>query len=289
MTPPESLAASLGDWLRDAAARLAPVSDTPRLDAELLAAHGLGLDRAAMLLRLRDLAAPADGAALIARRLAHEPIAHITGTRDFWTLTLKVGPDVLIPRPDSETLIEAAIDHFRDRAAPARILDLGTGSGALLLAALDAWPQASGLGIDASPAALAIARDNAAACGMAARAAFRQGDWCAGLEGERFDLVLANPPYIKTSAALDPQVLREPAMALFSGADGLDACRVLARQLSDALGIGAPAIVEIGFDQAESAAALFRAAGFIVAPRRDLGGRPRCLLLTRPESPRASH
>ena len=277
---------TLSDWLRGAAARLAPVSDTPRLDAELLAAHALGLDRTAMLLRLRDLAAPADGEALIARRLAHEPVAHIIGTRDFWTLTLKVGPEVLIPRPDSETLIEAATAHFRDRPPPRFILDLGTGSGALLLAALDVWPEARGLGIDASPAALAIARDNAAACGMADRARFREGDWCAGLEGERFDLVLANPPYIKASAALDRQVLREPAMALFSGADGLDACRALARQLPAVLAAGAPAIVEIGFDQAESAAALFRAAGFAVALRHDLGGRPRCLLLTRLESAR---
>ncbi len=275
------MSGSLSAWLRAAAARLAPVSDTPRLDAELLAAHALGLDRAAMLLRLRDMVEPAGTEALLARRLAHEPLAHILGTRDFWTLTLKVGPDVLIPRPDSETLIEAAIDHFRDRPPPRHILDLGTGSGALLLAALDVWPQARGLGIDLSPAALAIARDNAVACGMAARTDFREGIWCTGLgEDERFDLILSNPPYIKTCAVLDRQVLREPAMALFSGVDGLDACRVLARQLPGVLGTGAPAIIEIGFDQEESAGALFRAAGFIVASRIDLGGRPRCLILT---------
>jgi release factor glutamine methyltransferase len=277
-----SVSSALADWLWEGAARLSTVSDTPRLDAELIAAHALGLSRADMLLRLRDLAVPEGAEALLQRRLAHEPVAHLTGSRDFWTLTLKVTPDVLIPRPDSETLIEAAIDHFRDRPPPRRILDLGTGSGALLLAALDVWPQASGVGVDISPAALAIARENAGACDMAGRAEFRIGDWCEGLEWEGFDLVLSNPPYIKKSASLDAQVLCEPEMALFGGADGLDAYRVLARQLpgfNDSLLLAA---IEIGWDQRETAAALFAKAGFTVAIRSDLAGHPRCLVLTSP-------
>ncbi len=278
--PPHRAPGPLDQWLRQAGARLAPVSGTPRLDAELLAAHALGLRREEMILRLPDLALPDGLDALLARRLTREPVAQILGTRDFWSLTLKVTRDVLVPRPDSETLIEAAIDRFEGRAPPRRILDLGTGSGALLLAALDQWPGANGLGIDSSPAALDVARDNAHATGLAARAAFQAGDWGAGL-AERFDLILCNPPYIRDDAMLPPDVAHyEPAQALFGGADGLDAYRVLARQIGELLAPGGIALFEIGFDQGESAAALFRAQGFAVAVRRDLAGNARCLAVT---------
>ncbi|BAK68336.1 protein methyltransferase HemK [Sphingobium sp. SYK-6] len=270
----------LADWLRMATARLAPVSDTPRLDAELLAAHALAMSREAMLLALPRLVAPTEGEALLVRRLAHEPIAYITGARDFWTLSLRVTPDVLVPRPDSETLIEAAIARFEGREAPQQILDLGTGSGALLLAALDVWPQARGLGIDVSPAAVEVARENALCCGMADRAEFRLGNWGEGLS-RRFDLILCNPPYIAQDALLPREVrAHEPAGALFAGGDGLDAYRLLAGQLGSLLAPGGFAIFEIGFDQAESAAALFLAAGFAVAPVRDLSGHTRALVVT---------
>ncbi|MBT2188808.1 peptide chain release factor N(5)-glutamine methyltransferase [Sphingobium nicotianae] len=270
----------LSDWLRDATACLARVSDTPRLDAELLAAFALGLSREEMILGLPRLDAPPVVEALIARRLAHEPLAYILGKRDFWTLSLRVTPAVLIPRPDSETLIEAAIGHFQDRAPPRRILDLGTGSGALLLAALDIWPEATGLGIDASPAAIEIARENAVICAMADRATFRVGDWGAGI-AERFDLILCNPPYISTRAMLPADVRdHEPASALFAGEDGLDDYRRLATQTGALLAEGGVAIFEIGFDQAESAGALFRAAGFAVRLARDLAGRARALIVT---------
>jgi release factor glutamine methyltransferase len=266
------------DALRAAAQRLAPASDSPRLDAELLLALALGIEREELILKLRDLTAPDAFDACIDRRLTGEPVAHITGTRDFWTLTLTVTADVLIPRPDSETLIEAAMDHFRDHA-PARILDLGTGSGALLLAALDQWRGASGLGVDRSAAALMVARANAVRLGMGDRADFRAGDWGEGL-GERFDLILANPPYIATSALLPRDVLHhEPHMALFAGADGLDDYRRIAPQLGHLLNPGGMAAVEIGFDQGESAGALFRAAGLDVCVRPDLGGRDRCLVI----------
>lgn len=270
----------LSDWLRDAGLRLATVSESPRLDAELIAAHAAGLERDAMLLRLRDLAVPAGADALLSRRLAHEPVAHITGTRDFWTLRLKVSPDVLIPRPDSETLIEAALRHFAGEAGPRRILDLGTGSGALLLAALSEWPQATGLGIDSSGAALAVARDNAASCGLAERTAFALGDWGRELD-ERFDLLLCNPPYIESGAVLSPDVAgHEPHGALFAGADGLDCYRRLAPETAKLLAPGGLALFEIGHEQGAAVSALFAAQGFSPALHRDLGGRDRCVSLT---------
>ncbi|HVJ01612.1 MAG TPA: peptide chain release factor N(5)-glutamine methyltransferase, partial [Sphingomonas sp.] len=202
--------------LVEAARTLTPVSDTPRLDAELLMAHALGTTRDQLLLRHLDAAVPDTFDALVRRRLAHEPVAYITGTRAFWTIELQVGPGALVPRPDSETLIEAAIEYFGDRS-PGRILDLGTGPGTLLLAALDQWPEAQGLGIDASEQALGYARANAERLDMAGRAEFRLGDWAAGIDA-RFDLILANPPYIGTAEPLPAEVREhEPASALFAG------------------------------------------------------------------------
>lgn len=261
--------------LAEAAALLAPVSDTPRLDAELLLAHALGVSRERMLLDPPSIV-PESFRCLVERRLAHEPVAYITCTRAFWTLDLAVGPGVLVPRPDSETLIEAALAHFSDRA-PRTILDLGTGSGALLLAALDCWPDAWGVGVDRSAAALAIASANAAPFGP--RAMFVRGDWADALAA-RFDLVLCNPPYVETDAALPDEVARwEPASALFAGPDGLDDYRRLAPVIGPLLAPGGVAVVEIGYRQAAAASALFAAAGLGVHCRQDLGGRDRCLVL----------
>ncbi len=271
---------TLATWLRAATDRLAVVSDTPRLDAELLAAHALGIERGDMLLRLRDLPVPESAEAMLERRLGHEPVAYITGWRDFWTLRLHVAPGVLIPRPDSETLIEAAIDHFAGGDGPRRVLDLGTGSGALLLAALAVWPGATGIGIDSSAEALRIAQGNARGCGLQDRAEFREGDWAEGL-AERFDLILCNPPYVAQGETLAPGLIdHEPHAALFAGPDGLDAYRLLAGQMPRLLAPDGAALVEIGHDQGESAAQLFAAAGLSVAVRPDLGGRARCLVLT---------
>lgn len=272
---------SAADALREATARLASTSDTPRLDAELLMAHAAGVERGELLLRLRDIPTPEGFAALVERRLTHEPVSQIVGTREFWTLTLTITRDVLTPRPDSETLIEAAVAHFAGSEGPKRILDLGTGSGALLLAALSQWPSATGLGVDISGEALAVARGNALRCGLEGRAEFAQGDWFAGIE-ERFDLILANPPYISTSAVLPRDVaVYEPHGALFAGPDGLDAYRVLAPDMGRHLASGGMAAVEIGHDQGVSAAALFAAQGLGVSVFNDLGGRPRCLKLVR--------
>lgn len=276
---PEGEGLKIGLTLVQATARLAAVSDTPRLDAELLMAHALGVARSDLLLRHLDDPAPTAFAALVNRRLRHEPIAYITGTRAFWTIDLTVGPGVLIPRPDSETLIEAAIGHFAGRA-PATILDLGTGPGTLLLAALAEWPEATGLGIDSSPVALDVARGNAERLGMADRVEIRAGDWAQGVD-RRFDLVLANPPYIASGDALPPQVRdHEPPGALFAGPDGLGDYRVIAPQLPRLIAPGGVACIEIGATQAEAVSALLRGEGLSVAIRRDLGGRERCLVVT---------
>jgi release factor glutamine methyltransferase len=244
----------------------------------LLLAHALGISRERMLLEgLNAGSLPPEFDGLMARRLAHEPVAYITGRKAFWTIELAAGPGVLIPRPDSETLIEAAVAHFGDRA-PATVLDLGTGPGTLLLAALDQWTGATGLGVDASAEALAYARRNAEALGMAERAVLLRGDWAADI-AERFDLVLCNPPYIAAGEALPPGVRdHEPGAALFAGADGLDDYRVIAGQLPRLIAPGGVACVEIGSTQAAAVSALFAEAGLRVAVRRDLGGRDRCLV-----------
>jgi release factor glutamine methyltransferase len=271
----ETIAAALSR----AAARLAGISETPRLDAELLMAHALGTSREELLLRrLRD-PVPDGFEALIERRLAGEPVAYLTGRRGFWTVELEVGPGVLVPRPDSETLIEAALDRFGPNG-PASVLDLGTGPGTLLLAALHQWPGSRGLGVDRSDRALAYARRNAERLGLADRATFRLGDWDEGVD-DRFDLILCNPPYVETGAALPRDVSEwEPAEALFAGPDGLDDYRRLAPQIARLLAPEGLACVEIGHEQAGGAGALFGAAGLTVALRRDLAGRPRCLTLS---------
>jgi release factor glutamine methyltransferase len=266
--------------LAAAASRLATHSATPRLDAELLMAHALGVEREALLLADQSSEPPPAFEPLLARREAGEPIAYITGRRGFWTIELEVGPGVLIPRPDSESLIEAALSHF-GAAGPARILDLGTGPGTLLLAALDQWPSATGLGVDSSPAALAYARRNAEHLALSGRADFRQGDWAEGIS-ERFDLVLCNPPYVESGADLPRDVADwEPAEALFAAADGLSEYRRLAPQVPRLLAPSGLACVEIGAGQREAAAALFAAQGLTVSSRRDLANIERCLLLSR--------
>jgi release factor glutamine methyltransferase len=267
----------LSPALREAAARLESVSVTPRLDAELLMAHALGLGRSEMLLRQAELAVPEGFAAMLERRLRHEPVAYITGRQAFWDLELAVTPDVLIPRADSETLIDLALEGEK----PAQLLDLGTGSGALLLAALSVFPQATGVGVDASKAALAVAKGNAERLGFGARSdwlhrSWREAGWSEGLG--RFDLILCNPPYVETDAELEPMVARhEPHSALFAGADGLDDYRILIPQVPALLNHGGTAIFEIGHKQADAVRDLANAAGLSTELRRDLAGKPRAL------------
>jgi release factor glutamine methyltransferase len=242
-------------------------------------AHALGTTRESLLLRHLDDPAPPTFAPFVARRLDHEPIAYITGTRGFWTIELQVGPGALVPRADSEALIEAAVAHFGARA-PATILDLGVGPGTLLLAALDQWPGATGLGVDASTTALDMAKGNAARLGMEARARFEPGNWADTIAGQ-FDLILANPPYIGTGETLPAEVRdHEPASALFAGPDGLDDYRLIAPQLPRLMAPGGVAILEIGSTQAEAVTALLVAQGLSVTLRYDLGNNPRALIAT---------
>ncbi|MFA7602089.1 MAG: peptide chain release factor N(5)-glutamine methyltransferase [Novosphingobium sp.] len=269
--------------LRDAALRLGATSDTPRLDAELLMAEALGVSRSELLLRHMDRPVPGAFAALFERRAEHEPIAYILGRQEFFGLELRVTPAVLIPRGDSEALVEAALAARPDAT---RVLDCGTGSGALLLAVLSWLPDARGIGIDRSAAALAVARDNAARLGLADRARMIAADWDApdwdGPLGEPFDLILANPPYVEDAADLAPSVhAHEPHGALFAGPEGLDAYRVLIPQLPHLLAPAGVALIEIGAAQAEAVAAIAAGAGFAARLHRDLGGRPRVLELSR--------
>jgi release factor glutamine methyltransferase len=245
-----------------------------RLEAEVLLSYLLGCSRGELILRPEAAVDMEAYAAMLARRETGEPVAYIVEEREFWSLPLWVTPDVLIPRPDSETLVEAALE-----ADFARVLDLGTGSGALLLAVLSERLAATGLGVDASAAALAVARGNAVALGLAARAAFCLGDWGAGIS-ERFDLILCNPPYVEADAVLSVEVREfEPASALFAGEDGLEDYRRLVPQLPGLLAPGGRAVLEIGWRQAEAVLALARAAGMAGEMRRDLAGRDRALVL----------
>ncbi len=263
-----------------AAARLSDTSDTARLDAEVLMAHALGKSRSDMLLRHQSDPAPGSYSALIERRLADEPIAYITGHQEFYGLDFAVTPAVLIPRGDSEVLIEAARAAFAGRA-PARIIDLGTGSGALLIAALSVWPEAYGVGVDRSPDAIEIAAENAIALDLSADWHMMLTDW--GRTGWSadlglFDLILANPPYVEDAAELAASVRdHEPPSALFAGPEGLDDYRVLIPQLPRLLAPDGVAIVEIGASQAEPVAAIASAAGMTAILHRDLAGRPRAL------------
>ena len=273
----------VGQALRDAALQLALVSDTPSLDAELLMAHALGVERGQLLLDPARFAVPEGFGALVERRLRHEPIAYIVGYRDFWTIRIAVGPGVLIPRPDSETLVDACLDysrHQRGEGWPSRILDLGTGPGTLLLAILSEFPGTAGIGIDASEAALGYARANAEALGLTDRATFRSGNWGDGIDGP-FDLILCNPPYIADSEQLMPDVAdHEPRVALFAGSDGLADYRRIIPDLPRLLAPGGAAVLEIGAMQHISVRQLAESAGFAVACRQDLGGRDRALILT---------
>lgn len=256
----------------------ADVAETPRLDVLLLLEQASGID--ANRLRL-DPAVPLAPAivtafeALLQRRLAHEPVSKILGFREFWSLSFRTSADVLDPRPDSETLVEAVLAAVADRSAPLRLVDFGTGSGCLLLSLLHDLPNATGLGVDLSPAALAVARENAARLGLAARAAFREGDWGQGL-ADPFDVLISNPPYIESAVVptLEPEVTRyDPALALDGGPDGLDAYRRLAPDLARLAAPGAVAALEVGQGQDAAVSDLLSAAGFTgLSVRADLGG-----------------
>lgn len=271
---------TIAQALREAAARLASVTDTARLDAELLMAHALSTSRSELLLRHMANPAPEGFAALVQRRTQHEPVAYIIGEQEFYGRPFQVAPGVLIPRADSECVVAAALEAAPDAA---RVLDCGVGSGALLLSVLAERPAAGGIGVDASAEALAIAAANAAALGLADRAQIIAADWTQpGWASQlgRFDLVIANPPYVEDAAVLDPAVRRwEPGAALFAGPEGLDDYRVLIPQLPGLLAENGAAVLEIGASQAAQVTAIAERSGFRVSLHRDLADRPRALVL----------
>jgi len=259
--------------------------DSPDVDARLLVSHALGLDHAALVAEAARRLGPAEAAALdavLARRLAHEPVARILGTKEFWSLPLRVTPDVLVPRPETETVVEAVLT-VADRGRPSRIADLGVGSGAILLALLTELPASFGVGTDRAPGALAVARENARRLGLAARAGFVACDYGAALGP--CDIVVSNPPYIPTRdiATLAPDVRdHDPRTALDGGPDGLAAYRAIAADAPRLLAPDGWLAVEIGVGQAEAVPALLAAAGLAVAEvRRDLAGCPRAVVARR--------
>jgi release factor glutamine methyltransferase len=274
------------DGLSEAAQRLRDGGlGAARHEARLLLAAALDCEPG-------DLLGGADGAIdeparqrfaqFIDRRLAREPVSRIRGHREFWSLRFEITRDTLDPRPDSETLIEAILERLPDRQAPFRLLDLGTGSGCLLLALLTELPQAMGLGVDCLPGAVATARRNAAALGLAARARVELGCWGAEL-APGYDIILANPPYIPSGAIAElmPEVARyEPRTALDGGVDGLAAFRALAPELHRLLTPAGIAAVELGAGQLESVTALMVGAGLAIrGVQHDLSGTARCLVL----------
>ncbi|HEY1721366.1 MAG TPA: peptide chain release factor N(5)-glutamine methyltransferase [Magnetospirillaceae bacterium] len=282
---------TVGAALAEAAAQLTEAGiEDGRREARLLLAHALRLDAAAIFSRPERALSSEEIetiCAIVVRRTAREPLSRITGQREFWSLNFRLTPDTLDPRPDSETLVQAVLDAIPDRTAPLRLLDLGTGSGCLLLALLSELPQAWGLGGDLNPGAARAAAANARALGLGARSAFMSGDWGQALQG-RFDAILVNPPYIPEGeiAGLEPEVARwDPMLALAGGKDGLDAVRVLAANLPQLVEKNGVIGVELGAGQHDDAAALFKAAGLeTVAKPKDLGGVIRCLLM-RPAKP----
>jgi release factor glutamine methyltransferase len=264
--------------------------ETPELDARVLLCHAAGVTHEDYVANPNLLLSPeaaARFAACIDRRLQGEPVSRIIGYREFYGRQFRIDQDTLDPRPDTETLIEAALD-LADRQGwrhrPIDILDLGTGSGAILLTLLAELPHARGLGTDISPAALRAARTSAAALGVAARASFVAANWLDGIAGS-FDLVVSNPPYIASGAiaGLAPEVrLHDPALALDGGADGLSAYRAIAASAPLVLRPGGSLLAEIGPDQADAVSALFKQVGLSVDASdgvwRDLAGRPRVVV-----------
>jgi len=270
--------------IRDAAARLDAVADNPRLEARLLLAHALGITQNHLIAEPNRRLNASTFNTLVARRASHEPLALIVGHREFWSMDFLVSSATLIPRPDSETLIEAALAGFANRPPPRSILDLGTGTGCLLLALLKEFPSSYGIGVDINPEAAYLARINAGRFGLANRSSFIASDWTNPLSG-RFDLIVSNPPYISRPdlPTLMPEVAcHEPTRALDGGPDGYDAYRAILPKLRQHTEPDGVAILELGIGQDQYVSKLGREAGWGVSLRPDLANIPRAITLTRP-------
>ena len=277
---------TIAEAIRNGALRLQGVADNPRLECRVLLAYALGGTQNDLI---RDSTRRIDTAhfdTLLARRAAREPLALILGRREFWSMDFEVSAATLIPRADSETLIRAALTQYANRVPPGRIVDLGTGTGCLLLALLHEFPNAFGIGIDVVPAAADLARSNSVRLGLAHRAAFLCGDWTSSLYG-LFDLVVANPPYVAAGdiAGLMPEVQRhEPRSALNGGVDGYDAYRTMLPRFPALLAPDGIAVLELGAGQAETVTALAREVGLRASLHLDLAGIERALVLSRPHA-----
>ena len=279
---------TVGSAIEDAAAALGAAGfDEPRRRARRLVGAALGLSASAVFAHPERPLGPGEGdrvEELLTRILAHEPLSRIFGVREFWGLEFRLSPDTLDPRPETETVVEAVLARLPDRTRPYRLLDLGTGSGCLLLALLSELPAASGIGVDISVDAAAAAHGNAAALGLAGRARFAVGDWAAALHG-RYDAVVANPPYIPTGTIpeLAPEVRdHDPLRALDGGADGLAAYRAIAAELPRLLAPGGLFAAELGAGQDHAVAAILEAAGLAVETViPDLAAIPRCIVVRR--------
>jgi release factor glutamine methyltransferase len=278
--------ATLGQALQKVAERLADAGiEDARRDAQVLLGHVIERDRAylhafAEVQLSDDQTARLSG--LVDRRAARVPMSQVLGSREFWSLDFQVTADTLTPRPDSETLVEAAIEQFGTGPGPSGIADLGTGTGCLLISLLTNWPESRGLGVDRSPEALAVARTNARACEVDARCVFVEGSWFDGI-ADRFDLIVSNPPYIPSDdlAGLEPEVVQhEPHLALDGGDDGLDAYRALLPQLPAHLTKAGVVVLEHGAGQGPELENLAGEHGLaVVTNRSDLAGLRRCLVL----------
>ncbi len=272
-----------------AAARLRALGlEGERREARLLLGAALGIGQEAVIGHPERVLQPPEEdrlAALLERRLHHEPLSRIVGVREFWSLPFRVTPATLDPRPDSETVVEAALAHLTDRHRPWRILDLGTGTGCLLLALLAEFPAARGLGIDCDAAAVATARMNAELLGFGSRADFVLGNWGRGRTG-RYDVIVSNPPYVPSPdlGSLPRSVVgHDPAAALDGGPDGLACFRALASDAARLLAAGGALFVEIGLDQESSVKKILGDAGLVPFGRRkDLAGHVRCIAARRP-------
>ena len=277
-----------GLW-RTIAQGFTATSSSPTLDARIIVAHVIGAAPSDLALR-EDESVGAEAVVramvLAARRVAGEPVARIVGEKEFYGLAFGLSPDTLVPRPDTETVVEAVLAAVLAQA-PVTVLDLGTGSGAILLALLAALPNARGLGVDVSAGAIATARANAERLGLSARATFAVGDWADGVAG-RFDVITANPPYIETAAIAGlPVEVRDfdPHIALDGGADGLAAFRAVFADLDRVMANGGAAFVEVGAGQAHAVANIARAHRMVTVFRRDLAGILRVVIVRRRGDP----
>jgi release factor glutamine methyltransferase len=259
--PPE--ARSIAELLRDTLRRLEPVSDTPRLDAELLLARAIDMPRSYLIAHPEDTLDPAAIGRLedsLARRLAGEPMAYIRGTQEFWSLELVVSPATLVPRPETERLVELALTEM-PRRWDRPVLDLGTGSGAIALAIASERPLSDVVAVDISAEALTVARLNARQLGIG-NVSFLEGDWTAPVAERRFPLIVSNPPYVRDNDPALDSLAAEPALALVAGSDGLDAIRRLASECTAIIEHEGFLIVEHGFDQREAVAAVLASRGW---------------------------